>query len=182
MSIAPYELDVRPILRAGGEPFAAIMDAVNELKPGQPLRLLATFQPVPLFRVLAKKGFDYAAQELPGGDWEVLFTPGAAAQSDSEESKTAPKAAGGAAASAWPAPLRHLDNRDLSPPEPMVRTLAAVEEMKPGEVLCALMCQEPVFLLPELASRGHEWQGAFEPDGSTYKVLIRVGAGKGAAA
>jgi TusA-related sulfurtransferase len=72
--------------------------------------------------------------------------------------------------------------RDLDPPEPLVRTLAAVEELQPGEVLSALLCREPVFLLPKLDERGHQWQGGFEADGKTYKLLVRKGAGKEAAA
>ena len=79
MTQAPHELDVRPILRAGGEPFSAIMEAVNGLAAGQSFRLLATFEPVPLYAVLAKKGFDHAAREIGGGDWEVMFTPAATA-------------------------------------------------------------------------------------------------------
>lgn len=69
------ELDVRPVLRAGGEPFEAIMQAVEALQPGQPLRLLAPFEPIPLFAVLGRIGYAHAARELPGGDWEVLFSP-----------------------------------------------------------------------------------------------------------
>ncbi|CAM5218600.1 TusA-related sulfurtransferase OS=Bosea thiooxidans OX=53254 GN=ARD30_06025 PE=4 SV=1 [Bosea thiooxidans] len=51
------ELDVRPMLRAGEEPFQAIMDAVSALAPGQSLRLIAPFRPVPLFSVMANRGF-----------------------------------------------------------------------------------------------------------------------------
>ena len=180
MNQAPHELDVRPILRAGGEPFTAIMDAVKGLGSGQALRLLATFEPVPLYGVLAKKGFDHAAREVGGGDWEVLFTPTSAAVA----AQGRPGEPGGenAATPGWPEPLRHLDNRDLEPPEPLVRTLAAVEELQPGEVLSALLCREFVFLLPKLRERGHEWQGAFEEDGKTYKLLVRKGTGKEAAA
>lgn len=174
MTQASYELDVRPILRSGGEPFSAIMQAVNGLGSGQALRLLATFEPVPLYGVLGKKGFDHAAREIGGGDWEVLFTPKAQA-ADVQPARA------GAAASEWPEPVRHLDNRDLDPPEPMVRTLAAVEELRPGEVLCALLCREPVFLLPELGKRGLEWRGGFETDGTTYKLLIRRQAQREAA-
>jgi uncharacterized protein (DUF2249 family) len=164
------DLDVRPALRAGGEPFEEIMATVNALKPGQGLRLFATFKPTPLFHVLGAKGFTPVATELSGGDWEVLFTPSGGAA-----------AAPGSTAvpvdnSDWPTPVRHLDNRDLDPPEPMVRILAAVEALAPGEVLSALLCREPVFLFPELAKRGHRWRGAFEDDGKTYKVLVRAGA------
>ncbi len=68
-------LDVRDILKAGGEPFSHIMQAVESLSPGQGLRLLATFKPVPLFGVMAQRGFGHTEREIGGGDWEVVFMP-----------------------------------------------------------------------------------------------------------
>lgn len=176
------ELDVRPILRAGGEPFGEIMGAVKGLAPGQGLRLFATFKPVPLFRVLGSMGFNHEARELAGGEWQIDFTPsgtvvgGALGQQAGAAHANAPQD------DAWPAPAREMDNRNLDPPEPMVRILAATEEMAEGEVLSALLCREPVFLLPELAKRGHHWRGAFDPDGKTYRILIRIGAAQPGAA
>jgi uncharacterized protein (DUF2249 family) len=175
MTISFVEVDVRPTLRAGGEPFGEIMNAVNALKPGEGLRLLATFKPVPLLSVLGSKGFEHQMRELDDGDWEVLFSPSASARTQPQAD-----AAGIRDDGSWPEPLRHMDNRDLDPPEPMVRILAATEEMAPGEVLSALLCREPVFLLPELAKRGHAWNGGFEPDGTTYKILVRIGESRGA--
>lgn len=167
------DVDVRPTLRAGGEPFGEIMGAVASLQPGQGLRLLATFEPVPLFHVLGSKGFSHEARKIGDGDWEVLFSPAAAATPrDTATIKPASDA------DTWPSPVREMDNRDLDPPEPMVRVLAATEAMADGEVLSALLCREPMFLLPELAKRGHAWRGGFEPDGKTYKIFIRVGAAK----
>ena len=168
------DLDVRPILRSGGEPFQEIMKAVSSLAPGQGLRLLATFKPVPLFSVLAKKGLEGDAREIGGGDWEVLFRPAAVSTGASKAPET-PAVAKAADPSGWPAPAREMDNRDLDPPEPMVRVLAAVEEMQPGEVLQALLCREPAFLIPELERRGHAWSGAFEDEGKSYRIRIRVG-------
>ncbi len=176
MTQVPRELDVRPILRAGGEPFTVIMDAVKELKPGQPLRLLATFEPIPLYSVLGKKGFGHTAQKLGDDDWEILFSPGATAASPVRSEPTGSNA-NGAMTREWPAPARHLDCRDLDPPEPLVRSLAAVEELLPGEVLSVLLCREPVFLLPKLSERGHKWQGGFEPDGKSFKLLVQKSIG-----
>ncbi|HET7411162.1 MAG TPA: DUF2249 domain-containing protein [Pararhizobium sp.] len=170
------DLDVRPTLRAGGEPFGEIMSAVSTLAPGKGLRLLATFKPVPLFSALGARGFTHEEKEIGGGDWEVLFRPNGAEKAD--EAPKAPPADDGE----WPEPVRHMDNRELDPPEPMVRILAATEEMNNGDVLSAFLCREPIFLLPELKKRGHVWQGGFDPDGTTYRILIRVGAGKEAAA
>lgn len=170
-------LDVRPILRDGGEPFQKIMETVAALAPGEGLRLFATFKPTPLLAVLGSKGFSHEARQIAAGDWEVLFRPTDAA--------VAP-AAGAAALPAddgvWPEPVQQMDNRELDPPEPMVRILAATELMNPGEVLSALLCREPIFLLPELAKRGHSWRGGFEPDGKSYRILVRVGGANAAAA
>ncbi|TXL73409.1 DUF2249 domain-containing protein [Vineibacter terrae] len=167
------DVDVRPILRAGGEPFDKIMEAVNALQPGEGLRLFATFKPTPLLHVLGAKGFEHEARALDGGDWEVLFSPSTAQRPDAATDTLA-----GGDDTPWPEPRQHMDNRDLDPPEPMVRILVVTEKMAPGDVLSALLCREPIFLFPELAKRGHAWRGGFEPDGVTYKVLIRVGAGR----
>ena len=75
MTVDPRTLDVRPILKAGGEPFGEIMQAVASLERQQSLRLLASFKPVPLFAVMQQKGYRHEAQSLDGGDWEVVFTP-----------------------------------------------------------------------------------------------------------
>jgi uncharacterized protein (DUF2249 family) len=176
MSTTFVDVDVRPILRSGGEPFQQIMEAVAALTPGQGLRLFATFKPTPLLSVLGSKGFSYEATELEGGDWEVLFR-----RADNAAPGLAPATAA-ADTSEWPDAVQELDNRELDPPEPMVRILSATEALKDGEVLSALLCREPIFLLPELAKRGHAWRGAFEPDGKTYKILVRIGAAKKAAA
>jgi|SRR6185437_13668742 uncharacterized protein (DUF2249 family)/TusA-related sulfurtransferase len=165
------ELDVRPTLRAGGEPFEEIMQTVSALKPGEGLRLLATFKPTPLLHVLGSRGYTHIEKEIGEGDWEVLFSPSQTALGPAGTT-VSPTAADDAP---WPNPAQHLDNRDLDPPEPMEKILMVTEVMEPGEVLSALLCREPLFLFPHLAKRGHQWRGAFEPDGKTYKVLIRIG-------
>lgn len=178
MTTTFVDVDVRPTLRAGGEPFGEIMAAVNTLPPGQGLRLLATFKPVPLFSVLGSKGYTHEEREIGGGDWEVLFAPPGSASNASDA--PAP-AASVTDTGEWPEPAREMDNRDLDPPEPMVRILAATEQMQQGEVLSALLCREPMFLLPELAKRGHGWRGGFEEDGTTYRIRIRIGGATEAA-
>ncbi|WP_293810572.1 DUF2249 domain-containing protein [uncultured Bosea sp.] len=167
------ELDVRPMLRAGEEPFQAIMDAVGALAPGESLRLIAPFRPVPLFSVMANRGFAASDRPLDGGDWEVLFSPVAGVQAE------AGLATGSSpSALSWGDPIEELDLVDLEPPEPMVRILEALEDLKPGDVLFALLAREPIFLFPELAKRQHEWAGNFDTSGSTYRLLVRHGGGR----
>lgn len=164
------ELDVRPLLARGEEPFAAIMGAADGLAPGERLRLIAPFRPVPLFNVMANRGFSAADRQLPDGGWEVVFTPAAEA---APEPGLAPGSAAGAVL--WPEPAESLDLTGMMPPEPMVVILETVERMATGEVLFAVLDREPMFLFPELASRGHEWAGNFSADGSAYRLLIRRG-------
>ena len=160
------DVDARPILRAGGEPFSVIMAAVERLEPGQGLRLYAPFKPAPLFDVMANRGFAHSARALEAGEWEVLFTPTATKQAESPAATPI--------FDDWPEPAVRLDNRDLEPPEPMVRILAAAEKLGPGETLSALLRREPVFLFPQLEKRGFRWLGGFSPDGATYELTVRA--------
>ncbi len=164
------DLDVRPLLAEGQEPFAAIMAATDALAPGESLRLIAPFRPVPLFGVMAKRGFIASDRALGGGDWEVIFSPAC-------EEPSGPEGQGVTDAALWPDPSQMLDLEGLMPPEPMVRILETLEEMRVGEVLFAALGREPVFLFPELAARGHEWAGGFSSDGATYRLMVRRGAG-----
>lgn len=92
MNTPHYDLDVRPILSEGGEPFTAIMEAVAALAPGQSLRLLASFKPIPLFQVLGAKGFEPSAREIGNGDWEVIFTPANAIPPGPEQTERSSRA------------------------------------------------------------------------------------------
>lgn len=75
-------LDVRPVLARGEEPFAMIMEAAQRVPPGGVLELVAPFEPVPLYGVLARQGFGHRTTPLEAGAFLVRFvrtviTPGA---------------------------------------------------------------------------------------------------------
>ena len=74
-SLPMFELDVCPLFAAGRPPLPAILNAVNRLQPGQMLRLIAPFQPVPLYQLLRERGFTPEARERDDGTWEILFRP-----------------------------------------------------------------------------------------------------------
>lgn len=70
---------------------------------------------------------------------------------------------------------RFLDNRGLEPPNPMIRTLEQLEQMVPGEVLVIHNDRVTIYLLPQLADEGADYQVEEQPDGSA-KVRITKGA------
>ena len=178
ITIEPLELDVRPELAKGGEPLPHILEAVRNLAPGQSLRLRAPFEPIPLYSVLGRKGFSHHAERYAEGDWEILFIPDQAPERPAQPQPSGPSAADAPArhddaAANWPTPKVSLDNRGLGPPEPMIRILAALEHLAPGEVLAAINEREPMFLYPELESRGAAVRTRKEADG--VHLLIRRG-------
>ncbi|WP_434750649.1 DUF2249 domain-containing protein [Paenibacillus amylolyticus] len=67
-----------------------------------------------------------------------------------------------------------LDNRGLEPPQPMMRTLAALERCKPGEVVLIHNDRVPVFLIEELNQLGCLYTVEDQADG-TAKVRIEKG-------
>ncbi|ADU51610.1 hypothetical protein Tmar_1498 [Thermaerobacter marianensis DSM 12885] len=99
-----------------------------------------------------------------------------------------PAAGGRAETGLWlpPAPAEPvltLDNRGLQPPEPMVRILSALDQLRPGQVLEARNDRRPMFLLPHLEKRGFEYAMADQDDGSVViRIWHRGGAVPGATA
>jgi uncharacterized protein (DUF2249 family) len=170
------EIDVREDLRAGREPFSRIIAAVQAAGAGEVLWLRATFEPVPLYTVLAKRGFLHEAQAEGPEDWSVWFwLPDAAG---GEPAVAAPAGAaparGETAPEAPPEPATatiRLDVRGLEPPEPMVRTLTALETLPEGHTLVQLNARVPQFLLPILAERGFAWEVDESP---ADHVVVRI--------
>jgi uncharacterized protein (DUF2249 family) len=132
------DVDVREDLKKGIEPFSRIMEAQASVEQGGVLRLRATFEPVPLYMVLGKQGFSHWTERFADDDWRVWFYRGDLDRTDGED-------------------LVILDVRGLEPPEPMTRTLEALEQLPDGKALLQVNARVPQFLLPLLEERGFEY-------------------------
>ena len=170
--IAPellVELDVREDLRSGREPFSLIMAARQRVPEGGALSVRAIFEPVPLYKVMEKQGLEHYTEQLGAEDWRVWFYPRA-------ESAAPPAAA--AQAGSVPSGVEVdpgvviLDVRALEPPEPMVRTLEALELLPPGGTLLQVNVRVPQFLLPLLEERGFTYEIREQGPG-LVRVFIR---------
>lgn len=145
-------LDVRPQLAAGEEPFATIMQAAARLGDGEVLVLRSPFDPTPLHAVLARKGFLRSTRELAAGDFETSYWQGPSGDPEEGERQDPPETG------QPPTGMRVLDVRGLLPPEPLERTLAALEALPAGEALVQVNERVPIFLLPELEERGYTYR------------------------
>ena len=62
-------LDVREL---DEPPFPAISDALDDLGPDEALRLVNDFEPVPLYDVLADRGYDHDTERVDD-EWHVTI-------------------------------------------------------------------------------------------------------------
>ena len=168
---AILDLDVRDDLRHGREPFSRIMAAKREVPYGGALRLRAIFEPVPLYAVMGKQGFHHHTEQIGPEDWCVWFYRPDDEEVDDDEAASrgsaADRADPGAPDDASPAAVVGeaggegvlvLDVRGLEPPEPMVRTLAALEDLPADGTLVQVNVRVPEFLLPRLEERGFVYE------------------------
>ncbi|MFE8695724.1 DUF2249 domain-containing protein [Cytobacillus sp. FJAT-53684] len=59
-----------------------------------------------------------------------------------------------------------LDNRGLEPPQPMMRTLDALESLSTGETLSIINDRRPMFLYEQLEEKGYKHVTSEREDGS----------------
>jgi uncharacterized protein (DUF2249 family) len=160
-------LDVREDIRNGREPFAKIMQTVADLKGNERLRLIAPFEPAPLYAVLAQRGYAHKSQPTPGGDFEVLFTPSSADSANPQATATPPHQASALLSRACTGtPVIEVDARGLEPPQPLVKILEALATLPEGALLRAHTDRRPMHLYAQLEERGFAGKTEEQPDGS----------------
>lgn len=67
-----------------------------------------------------------------------------------------------------------LDNRGLEPPQPMMRTLTALETLPKGETLTIINDRRPMFLYEQLDELGYLYETKELEDGS-FEITITKG-------
>jgi hypothetical protein len=108
------DLDATAMLARGEEPLQAILAAAAALPPGMVLHVRSPFEPLPLYQVMAERGFEHRSSQFGAQDWSSWFW----------HTGHPPEAARDLRAEA-PAPEGVIDLRHLSPPEPMLWILEA---------------------------------------------------------
>ncbi len=166
-------LDVRADIRAGRQPCASITAAAAGLKAGESLKLLAPFEPKPLFDLLGQQGFAHRAQAIGNGDWEVLFFRDAAMGKQTTQQTPASQSSIGCGCSCGASSEVEVDARGLEPPQPMMRVLEALETLPAGSTLRARTDRRPMHLYPMLEERGFVGESEEQSDGSFITHIRR---------
>lgn len=165
------ELDVRPLIAAGNDPLAEIVQKIKRLEAGQVLKIINSFYPQPLILLLEKQGFESFADTIDDNLVETYFykkqvDPVDNLQQDSQSSD------------GWDTILQKfndrihtIDVRQLEMPLPMTTILEALDGLPPETALFVYHKRIPVFLLPELATRNLSYRIKEISDGQVNLLI-----------
>ena len=166
-------LDVRDDLKRGREPFSKIMRTVATLKANEDLLLIAPFEPVPLYGVLAQQGFSHISNSTPAGDFEVLFSRTTQSGGAKSSNPRRTPASGETVEGKQGERIIEVDARGLEPPEPLVKILEALAHLPPGARLRARTDRRPMHLYERLEEQRFVAQTKEEKDGSFVTDITR---------
>jgi hypothetical protein len=144
-------LDVRGLLAQGVDPFETVMEKASGVHMGGVLVVDAPFNPSPLRRILAGRGFSSYGRKLSDSHWRVFFhLDGGADWESGAEVIVLPEGA-----MTWREEDGiHIDVRKLAPPRPLLAILRLIEGLEGNETVVVHHEREPQLLAPELAERG----------------------------
>lgn len=165
------ELDVRPILSSGTDPFEKIMEALGTIdNEKESLLLINSFEPIPLINKLKTQSYECLTKRPEPGVVHVYITktdkavasePVMAKQNycfEDIELKYKDK-------------LDIVDVRDLEMPMPMVTILERLEQLEEGFALYVHHKKLPQYLLPELENRSYSLVSK-QIDSNNIKLII----------
>jgi len=151
-------LDVRPILAAGADPLTLILGKVKELREGQVLEIINTFEPRPLMGLLKKQGFDSYAAIIKNDLVKTYFFKQSDEQMPVQPGKTDKSEGWEEMLEIYAGKMEVIDVRDLEMPKPMMTILESLDKLAADKALFVHHKRIPVFLLPELSDRSFDYR------------------------
>lgn len=169
------ELDVRPILAGGRDPLKEILQHVGKLHEGQALKIINTFEPIPLYHLMDEKGFRYQTERASENVYITWF------QKKKNASMSISTEPVEEADNDFDSLLRHvndenvvrIDVRSLEMPKPMLLIMQTVDELSDGQVLFVNHKKVPAYLLPELKAKGFEYSIKQIDEGNVHVLIYK---------
>jgi uncharacterized protein (DUF2249 family) len=169
------QLDVRPTIESGADPFKEIMQAMKKLKNCETLEVINIFEPIPLITIFKEKGYKTWTDIVNTNEYHTFFTKETTA-SHKEIVAEIPISEGSFEEKlvSFGGNIREIDVRLLEMPEPMVNILKEVETLPENYVLLVNHKKVPQFLLPELKSRNYTWMHKDIEPGLTQLLIFKI--------
>lgn len=151
------ELDARSYLEQKKNPLKEILGMANRMGIGDRLKIINSFEPVPLISLLSDRGFLFQTESIAENvvvtwfekvaEHRIAIEPASEDQVDEQQVfekilRLFPQDK-----------IKYLDVRELEMPQPMIQILETITILKEGEVLYVYHKKVPLYLLPELDKR-----------------------------
>lgn len=158
-NLSAEELDVRPVIDSGNDPYSVIMSKVKQLPAGGVLKLVNSFEPLPLIKILSKKGFEYYVEHIGADLVNTYFHKiEDTANIEQPEPKRIQDGDWETMLAVYDGKTEVVDVRNMEMPLPMLTILNKLENMPGNSALYVYHKRIPVFLLPELQEKGFEYR------------------------
>jgi uncharacterized protein (DUF2249 family) len=166
------KLDVRPVIESGKDPFNIITGKIKQLQSGEVLKLVNSFEPVPLIQILNKQGFEYYVETINENLVNTYFRK-------TTGTKTV-EITGKKTGEDWDEVIRRFKNnlitidvRHLEMPLPMMTILEALEKLTADQALFVYHKRIPMFLLPELSERMFDYRIKEVSEGEVHLLIFK---------
>jgi len=164
-------MDVRPILAKGKDPLHDILTKVKELKTGEILKIINTFEPTPLIKMLEKQGFQSYVKQFTSSYIETYFRKTTHENMEENNVPETNKEGWGEVFTTYKTKLEKVDVRNLEMPLPMTTILESLDALPEDKALFVVHKKVPVYLLPELSDRNFDFRMK-EITENEYHILI----------
>lgn len=165
--------DVRPVIAQHNDPFNEIISKTHELKSGQILCVINTFEPVPIIKILNSKGYESYVEYITENEVHSYF---AIAKANNESTNTSEFSLIDSEQfdnilNNYKNKLKEVDVRSLEMPLPMLTILEELENLPNGFALFVNHKKIPMYLLPELDELNYKYV-ICKISEDYYKLLI----------
>ena len=168
------ELDVRKELEDGNDPLKLIMGKIKEVQKNQALKLINSFEPVPLLKLLEKQGFVTYVDFIKADLVETYFFKSSVIESIESGPKKGATDGWEELLKKFEGKLEEVDVRKMSMPQPMHTILERIEELPTDTALFVYHKRIPVFLLPELSELGYDYRIKELSDGEVRLLIFKA--------
>ncbi len=167
------DLDVREILAKDRDPLPGIMKKFRSLGSNKALRIINSFEPTPLMKLLGNQGY-HSFTEIPfPGVFHTFFYRMETGVEIPETATQDPVLPWDEAIKRFKDCQRMIDVRTLEMPGPMIAILEALETLPEKEALFVYHKKFPLFLLPELKAKKFQFVTKRISDAELHLLIFR---------
>lgn len=168
------DFDVRPMLAQGNDPLTLILGKIKTVEPGQALKIINTFEPIPLINMLEKQGFKTFSTHINDNLVETYFLKQGEAKAPDTSKPLDANSGWDEVMTKFKGNMVEIDVRELEMPMPMHTILGELETLPDDKALFVFHKKIPLFLLPELGDKNYEYRINEISEGNVHLLIYKA--------